>query len=179
MRNMQLSLQYYIINIILNEKVITRLWSSHAILLQNLLKPTKDRVKDQTEASNKFLQKKSFLERVWSRKESPGKTDKRLRGKVSSSPTPTSSATEVMSTYDDVSDLMSHPESLADNGENELPEYNCPPPPRPVYTKSPTIANQADLNLVEEYYDDVSACREQRNKNNQVTFPCMYKSYRV
>ncbi|XP_032670135.1 uncharacterized protein LOC116843656 [Odontomachus brunneus] len=138
--------------------------------VENLLgKSTKDRVKDQIETSSKFLQKKSFLKKVWSRKESPGKTEKRLRGKVSSSPIPSSLATEVMSTYDDVSDLMSHPESLADNGENELPEYNCPPPPRPVYTKSPSIVNQVDPNPTGEFYDDISACREQHSKNNQQT----------
>ncbi|XP_011146446.2 uncharacterized protein LOC105187375 isoform X1 [Harpegnathos saltator] len=143
--------------------------------VENLLgRSTKDhRAKDQTEASsNKFLQKKSFLERVWSRRESPGKTDKRLQSKVSASPTPSSSATETpLPTYDDVSEwtlIPSGQESSANDGGEELPEYNCPPPPRPVYTKSP-IVKQVESYSGEEFYDDVNACREQYNKNHQQT----------
>lgn len=147
-------------------------------LLQNLSrKSTKDRVRDQTEPSSKFLQKKSFLERVWSRRELPAKTDKRVRGKKSSSPIPSSSATEAMPTYDDVSDLMSHP---VDSQENDLPEYNCPPPPRPIYTKPPSIMNQIDLNSTEEFYDDVNTYREQYNENDQViSSATCSNSYRV
>lgn len=118
--------------------------------------------KDQTEISSKSP-KKSFLDRVLSRRESPSKSDKRCKGKASSSP-PSSTKEEQISTYDDASNLTSNHESLADEVE-ELPEYNCPPPPRPVNAKSTTL-NGSDQ--VEEFYDDVSACREQYK--NQVFF---------
>lgn len=113
----------------------------------------KDRAKDQTEISSKSPQKKSFLNRVLSRKES-NKSDKRYKGKASSSP-PSSSTKEEMSTYDDAFDLPNR-ESLANEGE-ELPEYNCPPPPKPIYVKS-TIPNNPEQD--EKFYDDVSTCRE-------------------
>ncbi|XP_012214738.1 muscle M-line assembly protein unc-89 [Linepithema humile] len=116
----------------------------------------KDRAKNQTEAS-KFLQKKSFLDRVLSRKESSGKLDKKYKSKVSSLPSP--STTEKTPTCIDASNLTPNQESLAEERE-ELPEYNCPPPPRPIYTKSLNNPNR-----VEEFYDDVSACREQYNKS--------------
>lgn len=116
----------------------------------------KDRTKDQTEISSKSPQKKSFLNRVLSRKESPGKSDKKYKGKASSSPPP-SLTKEEMSTYDDASDLTPNRESSADEGE-ELSEYNCPPPPRPVYTKSTTL-NGPDQ--TKEFYDDVSVYKNQ------------------
>lgn len=121
----------------------------------------KDRAKDQIEISSKSPEKKSFLDRVLSRKESPGKSNKRYKGKASSSPPPALTKEE-MSTYDDASDLTPNRESLADEGE-ELSEYNCPPPPRPVYTKS-TILNGPDR--IEEFYDDVNAY-----KNKVLFFP--------
>lgn len=158
-------------NVILNKR--NRVFVNYSrvslyILLQNLVgKSINDHVNNQTEAPTTFLQKKSFLERVWSKMESSGKTDKRLRGKVSLSPTPTSSATEAMPTYDDVSELMQNHELLTNNSEEGLSNYNYPPPPRPVFTKSPLIVNHVDPNAVEELYDDVNACREQYN-NNQV-----------
>ncbi|KAL6423148.1 hypothetical protein ACFW04_010080 [Cataglyphis niger] len=122
--------------------------------VENLIsneKFAKDRAKDQIEISSKSPQKKSFLDRVLSRKESPGKSDKRYKGKASSSPPPVLPKEEI-STYDDASDLTPNRESLADEGE-ELSEYNCPPPPRPVYTTS-TILNGP--NRIEEFYDDVN-----------------------
>ncbi|XP_029669504.1 uncharacterized protein LOC115239235 isoform X1 [Formica exsecta] len=117
----------------------------------------KDRTKDQTEISSKSPQKKSFLNRVLSRKESPGKSDKKYKGKASSSPPP-SLTKEEMSTYDDASDLTPNRESSADEGE-ELSEYNCPPPPRPVYTKSTTLNG---LDQTKEFYDDVSVYKNQQ-----------------
>lgn len=133
--------------------------------VENLLsngKLTKDRAKDQS----KSPQKKSFLGRVLSRKESPGKSDKRYKGKTSSSPPP-SSTKEGTSIYDDASDVTMNHESLAVEGPEELPEYKCPPPPRPVYTKSTTLNDQVDQ--VEEFYDDVNACREQyRNQQTSL-----------
>lgn len=121
----------------------------------------KDRAKDQTEISSKSPQKKSFLNRVLSRRES--NKDKRYKAKASSSPPPSSTKEEI-STYDDASDLTLNRESLA-NEEKELPEYHCPPPPKPVYIKS-TTPNGSEQG--EEFYDDVSSCREQYK--NQVLF---------
>lgn len=121
----------------------------------------KDRAKDQTEISSKSPQKKSFLNRVLSRRES--NKDKRYKAKASSSPPPSSTKEEI-STYDDASDLIPNRESLA-NEEEELPEYHCPPPPKPVYIKSTT---PNDPEQGEEFYDDVSSCREQYK--NQVLF---------
>lgn len=130
-------------------------------------------MKDQTEASNKFLQKKSFLERVWNRKESHAKTDKRSRSKISQSPTP-SSASETISNYNDISDQIPNQETPTNNGEKELLEYNCLPPPRPIYTKSSSSINQVDSNPDEDFYDDVNTCRNQYNKNHQVIFYAMF-----
>ncbi|XP_072767791.1 uncharacterized protein [Anoplolepis gracilipes] len=134
--------------------------------VENLIsngKFAKDRAKDQTEISSKSPQKKSFLNRVLSRKESPGKSDKRYKGKTSSSPPPSSTKEEAPNTYDDIPGLTLNRESLT-NEEEELPDYNCPPPPRPIYIK-PTIPNKVEI---EEFYDDVSACREQY-KNQQTS----------
>ncbi|XP_029178704.1 uncharacterized protein LOC114946406 [Nylanderia fulva] len=136
-------------------------------LLQNG-KLTKDRAKD----PSKSPQKKSFLERVLSRKESPGKSDKRYKGKTSSSPPPSSTKEEILSIYDDASDVIVNRESLADE-EKELSEYNCPPPPRPVYTKS-TIPN-GQVDQAEDLYDDVNACREQ-HKHQQTSLQSTQKS---
>ncbi|CAL1679655.1 unnamed protein product [Lasius platythorax] len=145
--------------------------------VENLLsgsgKFTKDRAKDQTEISSKSPQKKSFLGRVLSRKESPGKSGKRYKGKASSSPPP-SSTKEETSIYDDASDMTAnYRESLADEGE-ELPEYNCPPPPRPVYTNSTTLNGQVDQ--IEALYDDVSACREQYKNQMQTSLQSTQES---
>lgn len=116
------------------------------------------------------LEKRSFLDRVLSRRESSGKSDKRCKGKVSSRENPSSSsATEEMPSYDDVSDLTSNQELLVDERE-ELSEYNCPPPPRPIYeVKSP--ARSQNLDETEEFYDDVSVYQEGRDENHQVTRP--------
>lgn len=126
----------------------------------------KDDAKDQIEMSSK-LEKKSFLDRVLSRRESPGKSNKRHRykGKVSSSPS-LSLDKEETSTYDDVSDLTSNQESLADEGE-ELPEYNCPPPPRPIYEIKSPVENQTP-DETQQVYDDINAYQKRRNKNHEV-----------
>ncbi|XP_011873582.1 PREDICTED: FK506-binding protein 5-like [Vollenhovia emeryi] len=100
--------------------------------VQNLIpnrRFAKDDVKDQIETSK--LEKKSFLDRVLSRRDSPEKSGKRQRhkGKVDN---------------DDASDL-------------ELPEYNCLPPPRPIYQVKLSEQTQ-------EFYDDV---QERRDKDDQ------------
>ncbi|XP_018337479.1 PREDICTED: uncharacterized protein LOC108745677 isoform X2 [Trachymyrmex septentrionalis] len=122
------------------------------------------------ETSCKFQQKKSFLNRVLSRRESPSKeTDKRERyrckDKISSN-SASSLDTEKTPTYDDVSDLTSkqdyQAEFLTDESE-ELPEYNHPPPPRPIYQVKLPVKGQNE----QEFYDDVSAHQEGHNKNSQ------------
>ncbi|XP_011335840.2 uncharacterized protein LOC105278440 [Ooceraea biroi] len=137
--------------------------------VENLIsngKIAKDRAKDQTDTSSKSPQKKSFLGRVLSRKEFYSKSpEKKYKGKnASSNPPPSSVAAEEMPTYDDVSDLTANQESLVN--DEELSEYNCPPPPRPVYTTKSPIVNNLD-DQVEEIYDDVNTCREQYNKSHQ------------
>lgn len=129
----------------------------------------KDHVKDQIEMLSK-LQKKSFLDKVLSRKESPGKSDKRERhchkDKVSSS-----FDTKEMLTYDDVSELTPNQGLLVNEREKEeeLPEYNCPPPPRPIYqVKLPAQSQSPDE--MQEFYDDVSAYQERCNKNQDSTY---------
>jgi len=112
------------------------------------------------------LQKKSFLDRVLSRREYPGKSNKRERhrykDKVSSNPSSSLDAEE-MPTYDDVTP---NEEPLADEGE-ESPEYNCPPPPRPIYeVKWPAGSQSPDH--TQEFYDDVSTYQKERRKNYQV-----------
>ncbi|XP_018301050.1 DNA ligase 1 isoform X2 [Mycetomoellerius zeteki] len=133
----------------------------------------KDRVKIET--SSKLQQKKSFLDRVLSRRESPKskESDKRERyrykereDKVSSNPA-SSLDMEKMPTYDDVSDLTSKQDyqagSLTDEDE-ELSEYNHPPPPRPIYQVKLLAEGQSET---QEFYDDVSAYQERHNKNPQ------------
>ncbi|XP_020292534.1 uncharacterized protein LOC109859075 [Pseudomyrmex gracilis] len=119
----------------------------------------KDRAKEdqKIDASPSKLQKKSFLDRVLSRRESSGgKSEKRCKSKTSlESVAPLVS--EKMPTYDHVSEPKKEIKELsAPNVEEELPEYNCPPPPRPI---TPNRANNSGR--TEEYYDDVSARREE------------------
>lgn len=133
--------------------------------MQNLIpneKLVKDRAKNPAEAS-KFLQKKSFLDRVLSKRDLSGKSDKKCKGKAMSPPSP--STAEKMPVCNDASDLTPNEESLAEE-EEEFPEYNCPPPPRPIYTITKSSNNP---NQVEEFYDDVSGCRGQCNKNHRVS----------
>ncbi|KYN04378.1 hypothetical protein ALC62_05144, partial [Cyphomyrmex costatus] len=133
----------------------------------------KDRVKIEKETSSKLQPKKSFLDRVLSRKECPSKeTDKRERyrykNKVSSNPA-SPLDTGKMPTYDDVSDLITKQDhqagSLTDESE-ELPEYNHPPPPRPIYqVKLPAESQSTDE--TQELYDDVSGYQEQHKNSEQ------------
>lgn len=140
---------------------------------QNLIpneKFGKDRAKeDQIDASSSKLQKKSFLNRVLSRRESPGKSEKRCKSKAS----PESVAppvSEKMPTYDDVSEPKEEIKELsAPNVKEELPEYNCPPPPRPI---TPNRANNPGR--TEELYDDVSARREECGNKNHLVSSVMF-----
>ncbi|XP_011051567.1 PREDICTED: uncharacterized protein LOC105144384 isoform X2 [Acromyrmex echinatior] len=129
----------------------------------------KDRVKIET--SCKLQQKKSFLNRVLSRRESPSKeTDKkeryRCKDKISSN-SALSLDTEKIPTYDDVSDLKQDYQVgfLTDEGE-ELSEYNHLPAPRPIYQVKLPVKDQ---NETQEFYDDVSAHQEGHKNPEQST----------
>nr|XP_033331076.1 uncharacterized protein LOC117223062 [Megalopta genalis] len=131
-----------------------------------LRRPTAHKV----EESMKSPQKKSFLDRMRSLKESPRKTEKKTKGKVVA---PSTVDTERLSTYDDVSDLidsqqikrtiLSEEEKRKETEENES-EYNFPPPPKPIYTHPPPVADAIAI-YQEGLYDDVSCCR--RNYEEQ------------
>ncbi|XP_036150975.1 uncharacterized protein LOC105835166 isoform X2 [Monomorium pharaonis] len=127
----------------------------------------KDDAKDQIKMPSK-LEKKSFLDRVLSRRESPNKLNKKhhCKSKVSSNSS-LSLDKEKLHTYDDVSDLTSNQflaKFLTDEKE-ELPEYNCPPPPRPIYEIKSLTENQNSE--TRQVYDDVNICQERRIKNNE------------
>ncbi|XP_076286866.1 uncharacterized protein LOC143212211 isoform X2 [Lasioglossum baleicum] len=153
-------------------------------------KPGNERPKvaDKATESTKSPQKKSFLDRVRSLKESPRKGEKKTKEK---DVTPPSIDVQRLSTYDDVSGLINvqqeekkkrvEEEEEEGGGENEEEsEYTCPPPPRPIYANPPTVAdaiaaahNHATAVVTrtatceEELYDDVSSCR--RNYKEQET----------
>ncbi|KAG8038350.1 hypothetical protein G9C98_006677 [Cotesia typhae] len=72
-------------------------------------------------------------------------------------------------TYDDVSDLTSEfNKNTVDN--NNMAEYNCPPAPRPIYAKPPTIPTPVKFaEEPEEFYDDIGSLRnviEEKFQNN-------------
>ncbi|XP_076169963.1 uncharacterized protein LOC143148012 [Ptiloglossa arizonensis] len=123
---------------------------------ENLLlngKSSKDRATENSEVPAKSPLKKSCLSRVRSKRESPRKSEKKLKRKI---PTPPPTNIEETSTYDDVSDLMNAGQEAKRSLEEEESEYNCPPPPRPVYTKPPVIADEIDK---QTFYDDIAVCR--------------------
>lgn len=106
-----------------------------------------------TEEPLRSPQKKTFLDRMRSRRESSKKVEKKAKCKIS---TPPPANLQEVSTYDDVFNLMNAQKSKQD-AEAEESKYNCPPPPRPIYAKPPPLVEPIKQ---EEIYDDVSACRE-------------------
>lgn len=124
----------------------------------------KARAADKTDESTKSPQKKSFLDRVRSKRESPKKTEKKVKYKTPTSPPPLPPASvidqEPPTYYDDVSDLTKTPE--INRFEEEDSKYTCPPAPRPVYVKPPVIDTIVDS---QEIYDDVSTYREKYDKD--------------
>ncbi|XP_012140188.1 uncharacterized protein LOC100879848 [Megachile rotundata] len=119
---------------------------------------------DKTDEVTKSPQKKSFLDRVRSKREFPKKSEKKVKCKTPTSPPPPCPAPEIdqepPTYYDDVSDFAKAPEIK--RVEEEDSEYTCPPAPRPVYVKPPVVADTVDS---QEFYDDVSACREKYEKD--------------
>ncbi|XP_015171676.1 PREDICTED: uncharacterized protein LOC107063975 [Polistes dominula] len=112
------------------------------------------------EVQKKTPTKKSFLNRMRNKKESPQKKDKIITAKQETlAPPPQIIQAEEVTTYDDVSDLIIKDMSAS----NEMSEYICPPAPRPVYVKPPTII----IPVKEEFYDDVNGCQEKKNQQIQ------------
>ncbi|CAK9802525.1 Src kinase-associated phosphoprotein 2 [Anthophora plagiata] len=140
--------------------------------VQSLVSNAKAR---ETDESTKSPQKKSFLDRVRSKRESPRKVEKKAKRKSATKPKlpPTSppsplpstvSSEEVPTYYDDVSDLV-NVQQETNHFEEEQPEYTCPPPPRPIYGKPVAIVDATDP---DEFYDDVAAYRD-KSKNDRET----------
>lgn len=112
------------------------------------------------EIQKKTPTKKSFLDRMRNKKESPQKREKIITAKRETlTPPPQIIQAEEVTTYDDVSDLIIKEMSVS----NEMSEYICPPAPRPVYVKPPTVI----MPVKEEFYDDVNGCHEKRNQQIQ------------
>ncbi|XP_078040667.1 uncharacterized protein LOC144471938 [Augochlora pura] len=126
-----------------------------------LRRPTAHKVEEPT----KSPQKKSFLDRMRSLKESPRKTEKKTKGKVVALSTVDN---ERLSTYDDVSDLidsqqikrtmLSEQEKRKEEKEKNESEYNFPPPPKPIYAHPPPV-EETIATIQEGLYDDVSSYR--------------------
>ncbi|KZC04710.1 Src kinase-associated phosphoprotein 2-B [Dufourea novaeangliae] len=118
-------------------------------------KSNKNRRSEKTGEPTKSPQKKSFLDRVRSRKESPRKTDKHAKGKILTPPAPD---VQELPTYEDVFGLTNTRQVKRNpSSEEDESEYTCPPPPRPIYGKPPTIVDATDQ---QEFYDDVTSCRQ-------------------
>nr|KAF7416796.1 hypothetical protein H0235_011327 [Vespula pensylvanica] len=120
-----------------------------------------NKAKDKNEeVQKKTPNKKSFLDRMRNKKESPQKKEKIIAAQQETlTPPPQIIQKKEMTTYDDVSDLIIKETSTS----NETPEYTCPPAPRPVYVKPPTVI----LPVEEEFYDDVNGCHEKKNQQMQ------------
>ncbi|XP_017794152.1 PREDICTED: uncharacterized protein LOC108575769 [Habropoda laboriosa] len=132
----------------------------------------KVRETDKSDESTKSPQKKSFLDRVRSKRESPKKVEKKTKRKVAvpQSPPPppppsTVKSEEAPTYYDDVCDLINVQQETK-RFEEEQSEYTCPPPPRPIYGKPPAIVDATDP---QEFYDDVAAYRDKSADNGQTS----------
>jgi hypothetical protein len=119
--------------------------------------------KDKSPKASKSLQKRSFLYRVCNRKESLKKDEKKAKSPTpltssiaTKTPSITDSAKSELPCYDDISSLTIEENSTASPGLNEE-DYQSPPPPRPIYSRPPTIIKCA---VPDEIYDDIGACIE-------------------
>ena len=102
---------------------------------------------------------RSLLDLVRNRKESIKKDDKKPKSPTASSPPPlpTSPPPTIepeLPCYDDVSNL---------NRTSEEEDYLSPPPPRPIYSRPPTIIKCA---APEDEYDDIGGCIEVNGNTN-------------
>lgn len=146
--------------------------------------------KSPEKSPSKSPSKRSFLDRVRNRKDSPKKDEKKKENlsdtksekidKISTEmkKSPESEIVQKASvdlpTYDDVSELMNDSTNLQTCPSNrvsihvdDISTYNCPPPPRPIYSKPPSPVLVKPLKIVEdtsEIYDDIENYREQEEK---------------
>ncbi|XP_034952513.1 uncharacterized protein [Chelonus insularis] len=100
--------------------------------------------------------KKSFLGRMRNKKDST-KKEKNKKNSAKEIIPIQSEISQELPTYDDVSELSSAKNNNLIMGT--MPEYTCPPPPRPLYVKPPTIDNFKSKENIEELYDDIEALR--------------------
>ncbi|XP_043286938.1 uncharacterized protein [Venturia canescens] len=133
--------------------------------------------------------KRSFLDRVRNRKDSPKKDDKKKENasepkvekissemKKPSEPRMVQNESADLPMYDDVSELVTDT-TYSPNGNarssrlsihvDEASTYNCPPPPRPIYSRPPSpVLVQAVKNIdnSSEIYDDIENYREKNEK---------------
>lgn len=115
-----------------------------------------------TDECVKSPQKRSFLDRVRSRRESPKKVEKKSKRKIVQSVSPVENDEPQPIYYDDVSDLMNVQREIC--LEEEQSEYNSPPPPRPVFAKPPITSDTTDER---EFYDDVASLRDRSTNPDQ------------
>ncbi|XP_076760617.1 uncharacterized protein LOC143429093 [Xylocopa sonorina] len=136
-------------------------------------KSIKSQATDKSYESTKSPQKRSFLSRVRSKKESPRKYEKKSKHKSQTPPfrssPPPSPALPINNEkqptyYDDVSDLMNIQQEV-NRFVEEQSEYTCPPPPKPINEKPSVIIDVIDAH---KFYDDVTTYRE-KAKNDPET----------
>ncbi|CAL7947052.1 unnamed protein product [Xylocopa violacea] len=138
--------------------------------VENVISNEKSIKNQATDESAKTPQKRSFLSRVRSKKESPRKYEKNSKNKSQTPPfrsspppspaLPTNDQKQPIY-YDDVSDLMNIQHEI-NRFVEEQSEYTCPPPPKPINEKPSVIIDVIDAH---EFYDDVGTYREKARDN--------------
>ncbi|KAK2588884.1 hypothetical protein KPH14_001747 [Odynerus spinipes] len=120
--------------------------------------PPGNKVKDKDEeAQKKLSNKKSFLDRMRNRKESPQKKEKTTAARRETLTPPRIVQIEETITYDNVSELMT---AKAASVPEEMAEYTCPPTPRPIFIKPPPVT----LPIEEALYDDVNGFLKKKDQ---------------
>ncbi|XP_023287587.1 neurofilament heavy polypeptide [Orussus abietinus] len=114
--------------------------------------PKKEDKEKQEEGKSKSPQKRSFLDRVRNKRDSPKKEEKKEKRNA-----PVSEPANELPIYDDISEIKNAKKAVE---PEELPEYSFPPHPRPVYSNGA----QENVVLQEEIYDDVTNFQEERRK---------------
>lgn len=129
-------------------------------------KSIKAQTTNKTDEPSKSPQKKSFLNRMRSKKDFPRKNEKKTKCKTSPQLLPSVNNQELSTYYDDISDLMNIQQETI-RVEEQQSEYTCPPPPRPIYAKPPIINDVIDT---DQFYDDVAY----RDKSKNYKLPQNY-----
>lgn len=122
-------------------------------------KSIKAQTMNKTDEPSKSPQKKSFLNRMRSKKDFPRKNEKKTKCKTSPQLLPSVNNQELSTYYDDISDLMNIQQETI-RVEEQQSEYTCPPPPRPIYAKPPIINDVIDT---DQFYDDVAYRDKSKN----------------